>query len=179
MNSAERQPVKIIPWEQRLPGDIGLVCGTGPISKLIIVAEWAAGEVKDGYDWSHAFIVGNGSIFEAIFPKISLSPWDVYDHAVTRLFRIDAPEAAKQGALLELIHEYVGRGYDVTGCVLGMFGLDLLRALDSDLDNNLFADRHKEWCSELVTRYIEKIAPDPANPSSTDPQQVYNFLKGV
>ena len=168
-----------VTWSTRQAGDVGLLLGTGLISDAIIKGEQLAGEGTDGTWWSHAFIVSNGSILEAIYPKISLSPWNVYDDQVTAVFRINAAAQLKQTALLDLIHEYVGKGYDLTGCALGMASLEIMRALHIEAENNPFANQHKEWCSELATRYIEKLLPDPAKPSTTDPQAVYNYLNSL
>lgn len=169
-----------VPWPDRAPGDVGCLHGEGVISDPIAIGERLAGEIKPGdVSYTHCFVMANGATLEAIFPKISLSPWTVYDGKLTALFRIDADPAIKQAALLEIIHEYVGRGYDVTGTVLGMAGIEILRQFHLPAENNLFADKHREWCSELATRYIAKLLPDTENPTTTTPQQVFNYLDGM
>lgn len=166
-----------VTWAERTSGDVGCLHGTGVISDPIMEGERLAGESLDGTLWSHCFVVSNDRILEAVFPKISLSPWNVYDGQETVLFRINVDSVLKQSSLLEVIQEYVGKGYDVTGCVVGMAGLEIMRALHLRESNNLFADKHKAWCSELATIYIQKLVKDPDKPDSVDPQQVYNYLR--
>ncbi|HUY26574.1 MAG TPA: hypothetical protein VMV27_04065 [Candidatus Binataceae bacterium] len=169
-----------VAWADRILGDIGCLRGRGLVSDAIILGERLAHEVLDfNATWSHIFVVAKGKILEAIEPKISLSPWNVYDGQPTALFRIEVDPALKRDALLQIIHEYVGRGYDLTGVALGMGALEILRQFDLPWQINLFAGKHRQWCSELGTRYIRKLIPDPANPETTDPQQVYNYLRAL
>ena len=181
-----------VDWNDRQLGDVGCLHGTGLISNLIIASETAAHEVLDGTTWSHCFIAGcaladdqqsldlsDPRILEAVFPKISLSPYDEYDGQTTALFRIGVDPALIQQVLLQVILEYVGRGYDVGGVAFGMAAMELARALCLPADNNVFANQHQAWCSELATDFIQKLIADPDKPSTEDPQQVYNYLNAL
>jgi hypothetical protein len=166
----------VIPYADAVDGDVGLLHGTGIISDAIETGERMAGEMLDGTAWSHAFIFGHGGIFEAVWPKIAISPRQVYAMSVTCCFRINVPDEAKAKALKDLMAEYLGKGYDLEGCAVGMAGLELAHAMDLPVDVNLCADKHKEFCSELGARYIDRITPENIKPSVTSPQGLYNFL---
>jgi hypothetical protein len=167
-----------IDWKDRQAGDVGCARHKGPVSDLIVDGERLAGECAGGFEASHCIIVGNNKILESIYPKVSLSPWNTYDGVPTAIFRISGGALSTQTALLGTISEFVGRGYDLTGTILGMAALELARALRLPAENNLFADKQKVFCSELATDYIRRLIIDHSDPNATDPQQVYNFLAG-
>lgn len=169
-----------VDWADRQSGDCGCLHGHGVVSDPIAEGERIAGEIGlDGKVYTHCFVVANDRVLEAIFPKISLSPWNVYDGQETAVFRINVDQALKQSSLLEIVTEYVGKGYDVTGAALGMAGLEILRALHLPAENNIFAGQHSAWCSELALRYIAKLTPVKDDPSTFDPQQFYNFMRSL
>ena len=167
-----------IDWADRKAGDIGVLRGHGVVSDAIMLGERLAGEVTDGQEWSHAFVVATNAIFEAVWPKIGLSPWSIYNGRPTALFRIDTSDAAKHVALVQVIEEYVGKGYDLVGA-LGMAALEIDEALNLPAYINDLANAHKAWCSELTTRFVAKLLPDNENPATTSPQRFYNYMRGL
>lgn len=178
-----------VSWADRQSGDVGCLHGKGLISETIMAGEKLAHEVVDGRVWSHCFIcVGtidttgktiNGKILEAIYPHISLSPWNVYDNDETVIFHFNVDQDLKQAALLKIILNYVDDGYDLKGVAFGMSGIEILRALHLPADNNDYANDHKQWCSELNTRYNLEVLPDKEVPSLIDPQLYYNHMMSL
>lgn len=171
----------VVPWEERQAGDIGGLHGKSTLSDAIIEGERLAGEMPSGaFQASHIFIVSDGHIFEAIWPKISLTPWNVYDGQETRLYRLAVPDSWKTKALLSLQSQWVGQHYDVLG-VVGMGFLEIERQImGGALSHNLLASQHKVWCSELGTDYLKLVlSSDTALPKATDPQQVVNYLESL
>lgn len=176
--------VTVVSWADRQTGDIGGLHGTGLLSDAIIEGERLAGEIAAGaFETSHIFIVGNGHIFEAIWPRISLTSWDVYDGQETRLYRLNVASSEKTQALQNLQSHWVGQHYDIVG-VIGMGFLELERQClgRSVDDHNLLASSHKRWCSELGTDYLSLLnvsLPDGALDKAVDPQQLVNLLESL
>lgn len=175
--------VEVVEWKDRQAGDIGALRGSGAVSDAIIEGEILAGEAAHGdgrFHASHIFVVSTGHIFEAIFPRISLSPWNVYEGMPTRLYRIAAADSVKLAALLELQSKWVGRHYDLVG-VIGMGCLELERHFAGhDIERNALASAHRRWCSELGTDYARMLLPaDSAIDKATDPQQVVNYFDAL
>lgn len=166
-----------VSWKDRQAGDVGVLHGAGIISNSIILGEKLAHEVTD-FAPSHAFIVGSGYILEAIWPRISMSKWDIYEGQPTRLFRFDLPMEKKLTALLEIQHEWVGKGYNLSA-VIDLGAVEILRHLGVQPKLNILDDRHKQFCSELATRYCELVGVCfKARPTASlnDPALFYNEL---
>lgn len=165
-----------VSWEDRRPGDVGVLHGAGIISNSIILGEKLAHEVTD-FAPSHAFIVGTGYILEAIWPRISMSRFDIYNGQPTRLFRFDFPVEKKLAALLAIQHEWVGKGYNLSA-VVDLGAVELLRHLGVQPKLNVLDNRHKAFCSELATRYVNLLGVTFSRPAESlnDPALFYDEL---
>ena len=175
-----------IDFSDRDAGDIICLHGAGLISDSIMLGEKIAREVQDKLEFSHIAIAAlkpsdkrPGYTLEAIWPRIAMSPWDVYAGQVTACFRINVDLAVKLSALLQIEHEYVGKRYNLES-VVALGGIEILRHFNIEPKKNPIDPRQKQFCSEMGTRFIEMLVPsDHSVPAVTDPQQVYNFLRDL
>lgn len=172
-----------VDYSERDTGDVGLLDGRGiglvgnVISGSIELGEKIAHEVHDGEVWSHAWIAGPRPMYtlEAIWPRVSLSRWGIYDGRHTAVFRINVPMEKKLAALLQIQNEWLGKGYNLTG-VVDLGANEILRHFGIFNGVNRWDNERKSFCSQLDTRYLHILIGDEAVNSLTDPQGLYNYL---
>ena len=172
--------VEEIAYEDRAPGDIGLLAGTGFVSDAIRLAERAGGELTDPtFEPSHALVYTVDYVLEAIFPKVSLSPWNIYDGQSVRIFRIMVAEPLKLAALARTEHQWLGKSYDLGGVVFGMGLAELEQAFGQTPRKDDIANAHRVWCSELDCDFIAKLLPGVPTPDLTSPARLFGYLQAL
>ena len=172
-----------IPYQDALPGDIGLLAGVGLLSDAIRDAERIGGELTDpAFAPSHAFIFAEDAILEAVFPRVALRPANEYATLSTRVFRAPAGLAKipLSVALRSIEARYLGTEYDLCG-VLGMSMVELEEALGQHRLSDLIASGQGVWCSELASDFLDTwlTLPAPLRGSVTSPAALYNWLRAA
>jgi hypothetical protein len=176
-----------VPYEDALPGDIGLLAGVGLISDAIRAAEQVGGELTDlAFQPSHAFIFAQDAILEAVYPRVALRPRNEYAGLSTRVFRASdsMPEIPVDVALSRIERGWLGRPYDVIGAIgikRSMSLVELEEALGDQRLSNVIASGQSAWCSELASDFIDTyLAPVPPLVGSvTSPAKLYNWLRAA
>jgi hypothetical protein len=172
--------VEEIAYDDRAAGDIGLLAGTGFVSDAIREAERVGGELTDpSFEPSHAFICSLDYTFEAIFPRVSLSPWSIYDGQSTRIFRLLASDPLKMAALMRTEHQWLGKSYDLGGVVFGMGIAELEQAFGTTPRKDDVANAHRVWCSELDCDYVGRLLPGVPTPDLTSPARLLGYLMAL
>ena len=176
-----------VPYEDALPGDVGLLSGIGLISDAIRAAEQVGGELTDlAFQPSHAFIFAQDAILEAVFPRVALRAANEYATLQTRVFRASdsMPEIPVDVALGRIETRWLGRPYDLIGVIgvkRSMSLVELEEALGDQRLSNVIASGQMIWCSELAADFIDTyLAPVPPLVGSvTSPAKLYNWLRAA
>jgi hypothetical protein len=172
-----------IPYQDALPGDVGLLAGVGLLSDAIRDAERIGGELTDpAFAPSHAFIFAEDAILEAVFPRVALRPANEYATLSTRVFRAPAGLAKipLSVALRSIEARWLGAPYDLAG-VLGMSVVELEEALGQRRLSDLLASGSSRWCSELACDWEDTyLGPIPVlRGNVTSPAALYNWLRAA
>jgi hypothetical protein len=172
-----------IPYQDALPGDIGLLAGVGLLSDAIRDAERIGGELTDSsFEPSHAFIFAQDAILEAVFPRVALRAVSEYATLQTRVFRASdsMPKIPLPVALRSIEARWLGAPYDLAG-VLGMSMVELEEALGEHRLSDILASGSARWCSELAADWVDTyLAPTPMlRGSVTSPAKLYDWLRTV
>jgi hypothetical protein len=110
--------MKQVAWDDRAPGDVGLVRLTDLMGDLIVDFEREMHPEYHGqFIPSHAFIAADHDmVIEASLRRTedsvaAINPASEYEHLEKMLWRIDRTETQVEAALKEYLREYAGEGY--------------------------------------------------------------------
>ena len=170
-----------IPYQDALPGDVGLLAGVGLLSDAIRDAERIGGELTDpAFAPSHAFIFAEDAILEAVFPRVALRAANEYATLQTRVFRASdsMPKIPLPVALRSIEARWLGAPYDLAG-VLGMSMVELEEAIGEHRLSDILASGSARWCTELDCNWIDTYlaVTSPLTGSVTSPAKLYNWLR--